>query len=111
MKKQIRTKTISFADEYSEEYDFVMGLDNGSKWICEAIREKKNRQEESKRSDENYKKTVDKICNEIAELKKEVEEVKKSKVAYIQQDNSNLKLIKKEEPKANIKKIAGAIEW
>lgn len=31
-------KSISFTDEYKEEYEYVMSIKNASKYVCELIR-------------------------------------------------------------------------
>lgn len=39
MQKSKRIKSISFTDEYIAEYEYVSGLKNASKYICDLIRE------------------------------------------------------------------------
>lgn len=57
---------ISFSGEYLEEYEAIKDFPNRSKWICEAIREKLGRKEES--SEEHLKQEIERMNERIKRL-------------------------------------------
>lgn len=57
---------ISFSTEYIAEYEAIKDLANRSNWICEAIREKLNRKDES--SEEYLKQEIERMNERIKRL-------------------------------------------
>jgi len=66
---KIRSKPISFSKEFKEDYEFVCNLKNeginASQWICEAIREKRLREQSDKDELNVIKKRLEQIEKQI----------------------------------------------
>jgi len=100
-KPTIRTKVISFAKGYEEEFKYVMKLDNGSKWICEAIREKRLKE----------KKTEDRIDELAKKLETLERKIKSQPVVYQNKPIEQNNIIIDNDTEEELAKVVGVFEF
>ena len=91
MRKQ-RKVQVSFPLQFEREYDFIRSLDTTvyrkSRWICEAIKEKLDREELKIVEEQKDKELVQKLVKEVQQLKEEIK--KKPKVIYMQSKDNTI---------------------